>query len=108
MAISSPELGKIRLVVSSVNTPAEAVEIAKANKPQLVAMFERSRHLPICKICKGLQLAVPTFDGYENFECLNCGICSGCRVVRTTASEARTAFTADQGISWIKLENMDE
>lgn len=64
--------------------PAELVtpevgDAIRENKPALVAVLERSADLPKCSACGGDQVAVPTFDGYENFECVACDRCSGCR-----------------------------
>ena len=65
---------------SSSVTPALA-EFIRQNKSELVAMLERGRDLPLCGTCGGSQIAVRTFDGYENFECPACNLCSGCRKV---------------------------
>lgn len=67
---------------SKAVTPALA-EFIRAHKTVLVAMLERGRDLPLCGTCGGSQLAVRTFDGFENFECQRCGVCSGCRQVTT-------------------------
>lgn len=77
--IVSPESGRIRLTCSSGNVPAVAVELARPFKSELVAVIERSADLPVCPECGGDQMAIPTFDGYENFECVACDRCSGCR-----------------------------
>lgn len=58
---------------------AEMADIIRENKPAMVTVLERSVDLPKCSECGGVQVAVPTFDGYENFECLSCDRCSGCR-----------------------------
>lgn len=68
---------------SLVATPSNAItsdvlQWLKANKPELVAMLERSERLPPCDHCQGCQMAVRTFDGFENYECTQCHRCSGC------------------------------
>jgi DNA-binding NarL/FixJ family response regulator len=83
VTVASPEVGRIKLVSSAENVPVAAVELAKQHKPALVLMLQRSRSLPPCAKCTGQQLAIPTRDGYENFECLRCDCCSGCaRIVK--------------------------
>lgn len=62
---------------------AELAAIIREHKALLISVLERSDDLPDCSECGGDQLAVPTFDGYENFECVSCGRCSGCRRVCT-------------------------
>jgi hypothetical protein len=59
----------------------EAAEFVRQHKQVFIAMLERSAGLPCCQRCKGSLLAVPTFDGWENFECQSCGNCAGCRRV---------------------------
>ena len=72
--------GKLNATPSKAVTPALASFI-RAHKTVLVAMLERGRDLPLCGTCGGSQIAVRTFDGYENFECQQCNLCSGCRKV---------------------------
>ena len=57
---------------------AQQVEQIRDNKAELVAMLERSQDLR-CPHCSAQQIAVRTFDGFENLECFECGRCSGCR-----------------------------
>ena len=71
---------KLNVLPSSNVAPALA-EIIRANKTELVDMLSRSADLPPCERCHGPQLAVRTFDGFENFECQACKVCSGCRPV---------------------------
>ena len=67
-------------------TPALA-EMIRANKAELVDMIDRGQDLPQCERCQGPQIAVRTFDGYENFECQQCGVCSGCRPIGNQLSQ---------------------
>ena len=67
---------------SSVNP--EVASFIRQNKTELVAMLERGQGLPPCERCHGPQIAVRTFDDYENFECQHCKLCSGCRKVVAT------------------------
>ena len=53
----------------------------RANKTELLDMLRRSADLRPCQRCQGPQMAVGTFDGFENFECMRCGVCSGCRPI---------------------------
>ena len=76
--VISSEDDRIKLVSNCEILP-EAVESAFAIKGTLIETFHRSEDLPPCPVCKGKLLAVPTFDGFENFECLNCDRCFGCR-----------------------------
>ena len=59
---------------------AELKTMISENKTKLVKMLERSVGLPPCETCQGPQIAVRTFDGFENFECQQCNVCSGCRL----------------------------
>jgi hypothetical protein len=68
-------------VTPSNRVTPEASGFVRKHKQFLVAMLERSIGLPACQRCQSPLLAVPTFDGYENFECQNCGECFGCRRV---------------------------
>jgi len=61
--------------------PADIVQQIRTHKTQLVKVLSRSVGLT-CPGCGGGQVAVPTFDGYENLECFHCGKCSGCRRVQ--------------------------
>jgi len=65
---------------SKAVTPAVA-QFIRDHRAELVDMLQRSRQLPPCTQCQGPQIAVATFDDYENFECLRCDVCSGCRKV---------------------------
>ncbi len=76
-------VGKLKLAANNENVLPKAIELAKPNKSALLTMLERSADLPPCPQCKGMLLAVPTFDGYENFECIPCDICTGCKKVVT-------------------------
>ena len=81
VAVVAPTPGRIQLLSPAEQIPPAAVEIAIANKPALLAMLARSSNLGECPACGSALLAVPTFDGYENFECIPCDRCSGCREV---------------------------
>ena len=74
-------------------TPALA-EMIRTNKAELVDMLERGQDLPTCERCHGAQLAVRSFDHYENFECQQCGVCSGCRPVGNQRSQEQSARNA--------------
>jgi hypothetical protein len=80
--VVAPEPGRIKLATDAAEIPAEAIEIAKPMKADLLHMLERSADLPPCGVCGGPMLAVPTFDGFENFECMRCDRCSGCRRIQ--------------------------
>ena len=60
--------GKLNATPSKAVTPALA-EFIRAHKTVLVAMIERGRDLAPCEHCQGAQIAVRTFDDYENAEC---------------------------------------
>lgn len=67
-------------------TPSKSVtqslaEFIREHKSELVSMLSRGRDLAHCERCHGAQIAVRTFDHYENFECIGCRVCSGCRRV---------------------------
>lgn len=67
-----------------VGSPAELIppDLAtriKANKDAIKLALARSSNLPSCRLCAGLTVGIPTFDGYVNAECPRCGECSGCR-----------------------------
>lgn len=49
------------------------------NKDAIRVAVMRSSGLPPCRLCQGLTIPIPTFDGFENFECVHCGECSGCK-----------------------------
>ena len=95
--------GNISVRPSSAIT-SELAELIRKNKAVLVKMLERSMDLPACRCCSGQQVAVQTFDGYENFECIRCGICSGCRpsediaerLMRVSPKVAKTVRTRSQ------------
>ena len=65
---------------SKLVTPSLAAFI-RDHKAELVVMLERGQGLPPCERCHVAQMAVRTFDGFENHECQRCGACSGCRPV---------------------------
>lgn len=65
----------------SANVTQALACFIRDHKTELVDMLERGQDLPPCERCHGAQLAVRTFDGFENFECQQCGVCSGCRPV---------------------------
>ena len=71
---------KLNVRPSKLVAPALA-EMIRANKTELVDMLSRSADLPPCERCEGPQIAVRTFDHYENAECMPCGVCSGCRPI---------------------------
>lgn len=81
VSVVSSAPGRIRLVCELGSVPAAAVELARERKAELVAILDRSTDLPPCSQCGGVQYAIPTFDGYENFECIPCDKCSGCQEV---------------------------
>jgi flavoprotein len=68
----------INVKPSKAVTP-EVAQFIRDHRAELVDMLKRSRQLPPCTQCQEPQIAVATFDGYENFECFRCDCCSGCR-----------------------------
>lgn len=98
MSLSSPDWyelfegihsagGRVSLVGNQLRVdgvsrlPASIVEAIRARKPELISVLSRSVGLK-CPHCSAAQIAVPTFDGFENLECFHCGQCSGCRRVQ--------------------------
>jgi hypothetical protein len=77
--VAADDGGGIKLRSRSESIPKEAIDLAKPHRDQLLSIVNRSTGLPPCSYCSGPLLAVPTLDGYENFECFTCGQCSGCR-----------------------------
>ena len=73
------EAGKLKLLSRDTTIPPKAVALARGHKAALLSMLERSTDLSPCPKCGGPLLAIPTFDGYENFECVRCDVCIGCR-----------------------------
>jgi hypothetical protein len=73
----------------SANVTPELAQFIRTNKAELVDMLVRGQDLPLCDRCQGPQLAVRTFDGFENFECQQCGVCSGCRPIGNQLSQER-------------------
>jgi len=59
----------------------EIIEQIRAHKSTLIGVLSRSVGL-VCPKCSSAQVAVPTFDGFENLECFQCGKCSGCRRIQ--------------------------
>ncbi len=57
----------------------EIAELIRAHKPELLRCLVRSLELPRCESCEGRLIAIPTFDGFENLECISCDQCAGCR-----------------------------
>jgi len=55
------------------------------SKPQVKPQAMAKPLLPIakaggdCPACRGPLVAVRTFDGFENIECMACELCHGCR-----------------------------
>lgn len=77
--LSFSPVGKIRLQSTDNAAIQQAIEFVGPVKDRLQQMFLRSQDLLPCPQCQGKLLAVPTFDYFENFECMACDICTGCR-----------------------------
>jgi hypothetical protein len=84
--VTSPAAGRIKLLSVSPEIPAAAIELAKDHKSELIKMLDRSAKLPACSACGAPMLAIPTFDGFENIECVPCDRWTGCRPVSAIAA----------------------
>lgn len=58
-------------------------DIIRLHKSELMKCLSRSVDLGPCPNCDGDLIAIPTFDGFENLECLPCDQCAGCRRITT-------------------------
>jgi hypothetical protein len=57
---------------------ADLIDRIRDQRDTLFSIVARSEGLGRCSCGDSLN-AIPTCDGFENFECCRCGECSGCR-----------------------------
>jgi len=67
---------------------AKLANAIRERKQELMRCLVRSDDLPRCTTCQGELIAITTFDGFENLECIRCDQCFGCRLAKAlTLSE---------------------
>jgi hypothetical protein len=72
----SVDNGKL-IVEPGSRLTAEHIAVFKSHRDTILASVERSERLAHCQ-CGGRLFGIPTFDRFQNFECVRCGQCSGC------------------------------
>lgn len=63
----------------------EIAVLIRRYKSELMLCLLRSMDTGQCDRCHSKLLPIPTFDGFENLECISCDRCIGCRPVKSTA-----------------------
>jgi len=97
--VTSPGAGRIKLLSVSSEIPADAIELAREHRAALIEMLDRSAKLPACSVCGGPILAIPTFDNFENIECVPCDRWIGCRPVSASLATYPQNNLALNGVS---------